>query len=198
MCVCVCVCVCTPHVCVKAQLGLTLCYPMTEALQAPLFMEFSRYEYWSRLPFPTPGDLPNPGIEPGLLCLLPLTGEFIPRRVPPGKPKWKEMYAYSSDGTESTCNAEDLGSIPGLGRSPGGGHGNPLQYSCLENPHGQRSLAGYSPQGHKEPETSEWLSRAHTYIFNIFIFVQCYMNIFSFYFMCCYGLEKHFCSLHST
>ena len=39
----------------------------------------------------------------------------------------------------------DTGSIPGLGRSPGGGHGNPLQYSCLENPQGQRSLAGYSP-----------------------------------------------------
>ena len=34
---------------------------------------------------------------------------------------------------------------PGLGRSSGGGHGNPLQYSCLENPHGQRSLADYSP-----------------------------------------------------
>ena len=33
--------------------------------------------------------------------------------------------------------------IPGLGRPPGGGHGNPLQYSCLENPHGQRSLVGY-------------------------------------------------------
>ena len=49
-----------------------------------------------------------------------------------------------SDGKESTCNAGDLGSIPGLGRSPGGGHGNPLQYSCLENPHGQRSLVGYS------------------------------------------------------
>ena len=43
-----------------------------------------------------------------------------------------------SDGKESTCNAGDLGSIPGLGRSPGGGHGNPLQYSCMENPHGQR------------------------------------------------------------
>ena len=57
-------CVYIPHVCVKAQLGLTVCYPMTEALQAPLFMEFSRHEYWSRLPFPTPGDLPNPGIEP--------------------------------------------------------------------------------------------------------------------------------------
>ena len=35
---------------------------------------------------------------------------------------------------ESTCNAGDLGSIPGLGRSPEGGNGNPLQYSCLENP----------------------------------------------------------------
>ena len=35
---------------------------------------------------------------------------------------------------ESTCNAGDVGSIPGLGRSPGGGHGNPLQYSCWENP----------------------------------------------------------------
>ena len=51
----------------------------------------------------------------------------------------------NSDGKESACNAGDLGSIPGLERSPGGGHGSPLQYSCLENPHGQRSLAGYSP-----------------------------------------------------
>ena len=40
----------------------------------------------------------------------------------------------SSTGKESACNARDLGSIPGLERSPGGGHGNPLQYSCLENP----------------------------------------------------------------
>ena len=160
------------------------------------------------------------------------------------------MYTYSSDGTESRH---------GLGRFPGGGRGNPLQYSCLENCHGERSLAGYSPQGHKQLDTSEQLNRAHTYIFNIFIFVQCYMNIhsvqslshvrlfatpwtaacqaslsitnsqsppkpmsielvmpsnhlilycplllpsifpiYSFYFMCCYGLEKHFCSLHST
>ena len=44
--------------------------------------------------------------------------------------------------TESTYNSGDLGLIPDLGRSPGGGHGNPFQYSCLENPHGQRSLAG--------------------------------------------------------
>ena len=46
---------------------------------------------------------------------------------------------------ESACSMGDLGLIPGLGRSPGGGHGNPFQCSCLENPHGQRSLAGYSP-----------------------------------------------------
>ena len=44
----------------------------------------------------------------------------------------------------------DLGSIPELGRSLGGGHGNPPQYSCLENPHGQRSLAGCSPWGYEE------------------------------------------------
>ena len=49
----------------------------------------------------------------------------------------------SSDGKESVYSVGDPGSIPGLGRSPGGGHGNPLQYSCLENPHGQRSLVGY-------------------------------------------------------
>ena len=46
-----------------------------------------------------------------------------------------------SDSKESACNAGDLGLIPGLGRAPGGEHGNPLQYSCLENPHGQRSLS---------------------------------------------------------
>ena len=50
--------------------------------------------------------------------------------------------------------------IPGLGRSPGGGHGNPLQDSCVESPHGQRSLAGCSPQGHKESDTTERLSTA--------------------------------------
>ena len=44
----------------------------------------------------------------------------------------------------------DMGLIPGLGRSPGGGHGNTLQYFCPENPHGQRSLAGYSSWGQKE------------------------------------------------
>ena len=58
-------------------------------------------------------------------------------------------------GKKSTCNAGGLGLIPGLGRSPGGGHGNPPQYSCLENPHGQRSLVGYSLWGCKELGTTE-------------------------------------------
>ena len=60
-----------------------------------------------------------------------------------------------SDSKELTCNPGDLASIPGLGRSPGGGHGNPLQYSCLENAHGQRSLEGYSPWGPKELDMTE-------------------------------------------
>ena len=54
-----------------------------------------------------------------------------------------------SDGKESACNAGDLGLIPRLGRSPGGGHGNPLHYSFLEDPHGQRSLVGCSPWGRR-------------------------------------------------
>ena len=57
-----------------------------------------------------------------------------------------------SDDKESTCNAGDLSSIPGLGRSPGEGNDNPPQYSCLENTHGQRSLAGCSPWDHKESD----------------------------------------------
>ena len=62
-----------------------------------------------------------------------------------------------SDGEESACNSGDLGLIPGLERSSGRGHGNPLQYSCLENPHGQRSLVGYSPRGCTEKDMTERL-----------------------------------------
>ena len=65
---------------------------------------------------------------------------------------------FVSSGKETACSAarhKDLGLIPGSGRSPGGGRGNPLQYSCLENPHAQRSLVGYSPGGCRELETTE-------------------------------------------
>ena len=71
------------------------------------------------------------------------------------------------DSKESACNIGDLGLIPGLERSPGGGHGNPLQYSCLENPHGPRSLAGYSPYGCKELDMTGQLSTQSTYNVNL-------------------------------
>ena len=56
----------------------------------------------------------------------------------------------------------EMGSIPGLGRSPEEGNGNPLQYSGLESLHGQRSLVGYSPWGHKESDITEQLSTAQS------------------------------------
>ena len=62
------------------------------------------------------------------------------------------------EGKESACKAGDLDLIPGLGRSPGGGHDNPLLYSCLGNPPGPRSLAGYSAWDHEESEMMEQLS----------------------------------------
>ena len=77
--------------------------------QAPLSMEFSRKEYWNRLPFPTSGYLPNPRIEPPCPVLA--------------------VFLDSSIGKESACNEGDPGSVPGLGRSAGEGIGCPLQYS---------------------------------------------------------------------
>ena len=72
-------------------------------------------------------------------------------------------------------SVEDLGSVPGLGRSSGGGCGNPLQYSYLENPHGQRSLSGYSPWGRKDLDMTERLSTAQH---SIVQFIKCTEIIF--------------------
>ena len=80
-------------------------------------------------------------------------------------------FTGGSDGKESACNAGDLGLILGLGRSPGGEHGNPLQHSCLENPYGQRSLVGYSPWGCKESDTTEQLPHTHTLVNRTKIFL---------------------------
>ena len=52
---------------------------------------------------------------------------------------WGVVFPGGSDSEESTCNAGDLGSIPGLGRSPGEGNGNPFQHSCLGNPMDRRA-----------------------------------------------------------
>ena len=73
-----------------------------------------------------------------------------------------------ASGTEPTCQSRrevrDAGSILGLGRSSGAGHGNAHQYSCLEKSHGQRSLVGYSPWGCKESDMTKRLS-THTPVF---------------------------------
>jgi len=66
-----------------------------------------------------------------------------------------KAFPGGSDDKESACHARGLSLIPGLGRSLGGEHGNALQYSCLENPHGQRSLLGCNPQGRKESDMTE-------------------------------------------
>ena len=95
----------------------------TVAYQAPQSMEIFRQEYWSELPFPSPGDLLDPGIEPRSPALQ---ADALPSE-PPGKPSSGKEPANAGD-------LRDVGLIPGLGRSPGGGHGNPLQYSCLGNP----------------------------------------------------------------
>ena len=74
-------------------------------------------------------------------------------------------FPSSRDGKKSTCNVGKLGSIHRSGISLGGGHDNPLHYSCLENPHRWRRLVGYSPWVHKELDTTEQLNTAHVYIF---------------------------------
>ena len=125
----------------------------TIAHQAPLSMEFSRQEYWSGLPFPSPGDLPDPEMEPRSPAPQ---ADALPTE-PPGRPVVVRVcvgYIYAQKlfggysvlvwasqvalvGKNPPANAgdvRDVGSIPGLGRSPGKGHGNPLQYFCLENP----------------------------------------------------------------
>ena len=77
-----------------------------------------------------------------------------------------------SDNKEFTCNAGDSGPMPGWGRSPGGGHATHSRILALKNPHGQRSMVGYSPWGHKELDTTEWLS---TYVY---IYIYIYTNHF--------------------
>ena len=68
----------------------TLVTPWTVACQASLFIGFSRQEYWSGLPLPSPGDLPNPGIEPGSPVLQ---ADSLPSELQ-GKPQWKKRQQY--------------------------------------------------------------------------------------------------------
>ena len=70
------------------------------------------------------------------------------------------LLCSGSNGKEFTCTEGDLGLIPGLERSPGGGHGDPLQYSCLENPMDRGAWQGTVQEGRKESETTERLNTA--------------------------------------
>ena len=78
-------------------------------------------------------------------------------------------FPVGSDGRESACNAGDLGSIPGSGRYPGEGNGNPLQYACLENPKDRRPWLAYCPWGHKESDMTELPTHTYTH-------TQSYLN----------------------
>ena len=71
------ICYCYILLCSVTQMCLTLCNPWTVACQGPLPMEFSRQEYWGRLPFLTPEDLPDPGIKPTSLASPAMAGGFF-------------------------------------------------------------------------------------------------------------------------
>ena len=88
-CVCVCVCVCALN---RVRLFET---PKTIARQAPLSVEFSRQEYWNRLSFPPPGDLPDPEREPGSSASPALAGGFF-TTAPTGKPQVPDVQHYNS------------------------------------------------------------------------------------------------------
>ena len=122
------------------------------------------------------------------------------------------MYIYKcfsggSDSQVSACNAGDLGSIPGVGRSCGGEHGDPLQCSCLKNTHGEMSFVGYSPWDHKELDIYIlYIFIIYTYI--IYINNICYMPILKYfeiyiilYFFCVFLPPLNiicFCQVHIT
>ena len=133
----------------------------TVARHAPLSLGFSRQEYWSGLPCPPPGIFLTQELNQHLYHLLQWQAFFFSTSIA----TWSGGgFPSGSDGKESACIVGNLGLIPGLGRCPEGEHGNPLQYSCLKDPHGQRSLACYSPWSHKELDRTKGLSTAQCHL----------------------------------
>ena len=97
--------------------------------------------------------LPLCSIRASLYRVLPIFFIGFPQFLPFGC-----CYHHPSSTPIDIDNAgyiREVGSVPVLGRSLGGGHGNPLQYSCLGNPHEQRSLAGYHPWGQSQTRLSD-------------------------------------------
>ena len=144
----------------RVQLFLTL---WTVAYQAPLSMGFSRQECWSELLFPSPGHLPDSGIEPTSPVSPALQADSLPTELPGKLFSWSSrvhcMLLLSRFSRVRLCNPIDgsqPGSpIPGMGRSPGGGNGNPLQFSCLENPMDRRAWRATVHGVIKESGTTE-------------------------------------------
>ena len=161
-----------------------LATPWSVAHQDPPSMGFSRQESWSGVPSPSLMYIyvwillfsqPH-GLQHTRFLCSPLSfgvysysqsACYLPDTVL-GTEEWSSeclktmKIKCSSDGSdskESACSLGDLGTIPGLGSSPGGGNGSPLQYLCLKIP-GQMRLVGYSPWGLKESDTT--LQLTHT------------------------------------
>ena len=96
-------------------------------------------------------------IVDGVGCHSLFQGLFLTQGLKPGLPHWGLAVK------QSNCNAGaagDLGSIPGLGRSPAGGHGNPLQYSCLENP---MDKGAWRATVHRVAKSGTWLKWLSTH-----------------------------------
>ena len=127
------------HVCaVCLDTGLWLCHPFKGWQNSPLCS--SVHGSFQAIPLPFPGDLPDPKINPvspdWQAVSLPLSHL--------GSPIYMYIWIFTelldgSAGKESTCSARDESLIPGSGRFPGGGNGNPLHYSCLGNPMDRRA-----------------------------------------------------------
>ena len=145
------------------------------AHQAPLSMEFCRQEQWSGLPFPSSEDLPNPGLlySRQIICVAGQT----PKRFFVQAPKKSCNIQSGLPGGSVVNNPPAMQETWVLSLGPGDpleeGMAIPLQYSCLQNPHGQRNLVGCSPWGHKESDTTErlstyaWLSNIPLYIWDM-------------------------------
>ena len=121
------------------------------------------FMHWRRKWQPTPVFLPGASQGQGAwwAAIYGVTQSWTwLKRLSSSRKGLRLPWGLSSE--ESAWNAGDPGSIPGLGRSPGGGYSHPLYYSCLEKFHGQRIRAGYSPQGCKELDKTKATERAHT------------------------------------
>ena len=137
--------------------------PWTVVCQAPLCMGFPRQEYWSGLPFLSPGDIPDPGIEPGLLHCR----QFLYHLSHQGNTKSHDFWQifmyfwilhswYRTFPSLWNTSVSLFTADPVSGRSPGERNGNPLQYFCLENP---MHRGAWQTTVHGVAQSGTWLKR---------------------------------------